>query len=68
MFNTWKQNNDSYVVLPTEPPFDRPKNGKSRRLACNGCHDRKVRYSANKQFKKLDIKTYSILLHAVTMQ
>ncbi|KAF4956463.1 hypothetical protein FGADI_3821 [Fusarium gaditjirri] len=43
MFNTWKQNSNSYVVLPTGPPFEKAQNGKPRRSACNPCRTRKIR-------------------------
>ncbi|KAF5592142.1 trichodiene oxygenase [Fusarium pseudocircinatum] len=43
MFNTWKQNSNSYVVLPTRPPFEKAQNGKPRRSACNPCRTRKIR-------------------------
>ncbi|OAQ69780.2 fungal zn(2)-Cys(6) binuclear cluster domain-containing protein [Pochonia chlamydosporia 170] len=43
MFNTWKQSSNSYVVLSTGPPFERPQNGKHRRSACNACRNSKIR-------------------------
>ncbi|KAG9253287.1 uncharacterized protein F5Z01DRAFT_161122 [Emericellopsis atlantica] len=46
MFNTWKQDSNSYVVLPTGPPFERPPNGRPRRSSCNPCRTRKIRCSS----------------------
>ncbi|KAH7483737.1 hypothetical protein FOMA001_g7100 [Fusarium oxysporum f. sp. matthiolae] len=43
MFNTWKQNSNTYVVLPTGPPFEKAQNGRPRRFACNPRRTRKIR-------------------------
>ncbi|KAG8415887.1 hypothetical protein J3459_013948 [Metarhizium acridum] len=47
MFNTWKQSSDSYVILQTGPPFQRPRNGKPRRSACNACRTSKIRCTSD---------------------